>query len=399
MAPQSKVNNDPSQEVPIFLRKTYHMIDSCDPSIACWSEDGETFVVKDPERFESTIIPQFFKHSKFSSFVRQLNFYSFRKIKYVDSIRIDPKLEAETANYWRFRHENFRRGRPDLLTEIKRMNGQKTVEKKEEKLPESKVVSVEVAALKKRIDEMTKNIDALTAMVAKVNLKQEQQEVAETSSLIGSKRKKADPEIPVSFAVKPDEMMSNVEMEEFASLPLPDPIPLSNPDIPVTSSSIIPEPLVSRETSDGDVSDADFVNQLFTAFEDDEDGLLQFDGESSEEEPSSSNKPDPLLMRRLGDALAVLPRNVQEMIVDRLIKAITSTDFVESCVQQAAKMEGAECSVVPKKEVTRPSSNVMNNAPLAAATFAALLHHYTSQCQGKDVRNVSKTLPIIPAHA
>ena len=46
------------------------MIDTCDPTIACWSEDGETFVVKDPNKFEQQIIPQFFKHSKFSSFVR-----------------------------------------------------------------------------------------------------------------------------------------------------------------------------------------------------------------------------------------------------------------------------------------------------------------------------------------
>ena len=46
------------------------MVDTCDPTVACWSEDGETFVVKDPIRFEKQIIPQFFKHSKFSSFVR-----------------------------------------------------------------------------------------------------------------------------------------------------------------------------------------------------------------------------------------------------------------------------------------------------------------------------------------
>lgn len=46
------------------------MIDTCDPTIACWSDDGETFVVKDPIKFETTIIPQFFKHSKFTSFVR-----------------------------------------------------------------------------------------------------------------------------------------------------------------------------------------------------------------------------------------------------------------------------------------------------------------------------------------
>jgi HSF-type DNA-binding len=46
------------------------MIDNCPSDVAGWSEDGETFVVKDPTRFEQSIIPQFFKHSKFSSFVR-----------------------------------------------------------------------------------------------------------------------------------------------------------------------------------------------------------------------------------------------------------------------------------------------------------------------------------------
>jgi hypothetical protein len=50
--------------------ETYHMIDTCDPTVACWSDDGETFIVKDPVKFEKQIIPQFFKHSKFSSFVR-----------------------------------------------------------------------------------------------------------------------------------------------------------------------------------------------------------------------------------------------------------------------------------------------------------------------------------------
>jgi len=46
------------------------MIDTCDPKIAGWSDNGETFVIKDPVKFEEQIIPQFFKHNKFSSFVR-----------------------------------------------------------------------------------------------------------------------------------------------------------------------------------------------------------------------------------------------------------------------------------------------------------------------------------------
>lgn len=74
-AKQAKANKpkgkNAAENAPIFLRKTYHMIDTCDPSIATWSEDGLAFVVKDTDKFASDIIGQFFKHKNFSSFVRQ----------------------------------------------------------------------------------------------------------------------------------------------------------------------------------------------------------------------------------------------------------------------------------------------------------------------------------------
>ena len=56
----------------LTLKETYHMVDSCDKSIAGWSEEdgGKTFVIKDPAKFEQKVIPTYFKHSKFSSFVR-----------------------------------------------------------------------------------------------------------------------------------------------------------------------------------------------------------------------------------------------------------------------------------------------------------------------------------------
>jgi len=85
------------------------MVDSCDPTIASWSDDGKVFIVKDPELFASNVIPQFFKHNNFASFVRQLNFYGFRKLRNNDSIRIDPVLEEATAKYWRFHHEYFQK--------------------------------------------------------------------------------------------------------------------------------------------------------------------------------------------------------------------------------------------------------------------------------------------------
>ncbi|KAL3932870.1 MAG: hypothetical protein SGARI_003848, partial [Bacillariaceae sp.] len=261
------------------------MVDTSDPEICTWSEDGETFIIKDTQTFEKKIIPQFFKHNKFSSFVRQLNFYSFRKIRFDDSVRIDQELEAKTANFWRFYHPKFQKGHPEWLTDIKRSISQTkssasaarpfAVTSSNVSDPENIKLKTEVTSLKERIEAMTKNIDQLTTMVQQVTLNPPQAASVSTASqedLWNDNHKRvkveaspalssAEPE-PVFSAMCPPaiELYSPMETEngngkykgdDELSPSMPTPVLLP----PLRETSITPS-----EVSDG------FVERLFTDF-------------------------------------------------------------------------------------------------------------------------------------
>jgi len=89
-----------------FLVKTYRLVD--DPStdhIVSWGDNNNTFVVWRPKEFSASVLPSYFNHTNFSSFVRQLNTYGFRKIV---------RGRCEFAN------ELFRKGQKHLLSHIQR---------------------------------------------------------------------------------------------------------------------------------------------------------------------------------------------------------------------------------------------------------------------------------------
>ncbi|XP_030536717.1 heat stress transcription factor B-2a-like [Rhodamnia argentea] len=89
-----------------FLTKTYQLVDDrAIDDVISWNDDGSTFIVWNPTVFARDLLPKCFKHNNFSSFVRQLNTYGFRKV---------------VPDRWEFSNDCFKRGEKRLLREIQR---------------------------------------------------------------------------------------------------------------------------------------------------------------------------------------------------------------------------------------------------------------------------------------
>jgi HSF-type DNA-binding len=424
---------------------------------------------------------------------RTVNFYSFRKIKYGDDIRIDPEEEKRTSKYWRFYHEKFRKGHPEWLVHVKRTvtgprKGSSSAASSGGSSPtpstsgtsalpsssgpvaataaavmttttttaavvENQQLKTEVTSLKERIDAMTKNIDQLTTMVQQVTLKKSSDEDdndSQDSDDRSSRRRRR----PRKVVVLNSPMSTTAHIADVAMPDISEAFggSLSSRSSstgvhslmpPAPRSAAVPTPTPfdfdGRVPSESELSDEGFVDQLFTAFKDtdavvgggdDAEDLLDVlgndsnshiinDTQSATPTPSmlpafdEDNRPRVELMKRLSDALSLLPRNIQELIVDRLIQAITSPQEIQDSLQvaraleevitassasttavspapmsvprdddQDAMMEDScvDAEVVPAPTNT-PTASPPPSLPLAAATLAALLSQYNQKQQ------------------
>ncbi|GAV77858.1 HSF_DNA-bind domain-containing protein [Cephalotus follicularis] len=163
-----------ANSVPPFLSKTYDVVD--DPStnsVVSWSDSNNSFVVWNVHEFSRDILPKSFKHNNFSSFVRQLNTYGFRKV--------DP-------NRWEFANEGFLRGQKHLLKNISRRKPANNVHSQQPQVQTSSVgVCVELGkfGLEEEVERLQRDKNVL--MQELVRLRQQQQATDHQLQTVGQR--------------------------------------------------------------------------------------------------------------------------------------------------------------------------------------------------------------------
>ena len=110
-----------------FLIKLFEMTnDETTNEIICWMDESDGFQILDMDRFCNELLPKYFKHNKFSSFIRQLNMYDFQK---------------QRGNGYNFSHSHFIKGssKEHIISSIERKTNLKH-EKNAEKLQHKMMV-------------------------------------------------------------------------------------------------------------------------------------------------------------------------------------------------------------------------------------------------------------------
>jgi len=168
----------------LFVDKVFELVN--DPSMSDvirWSDDGSSFVISNEDKLVNQVFPELFKHNSMDSFIRQLHHYGFKK-------------NTKDKNSLEFSNSMFVRGRPELISSIKR-KGAST------KSHAPKNVNAE-------FDELLAQIDALKS--EKESLQSENENLREKYMELVTKYEPSD-ESPTNseagFALKSDSNTGN----------------------------------------------------------------------------------------------------------------------------------------------------------------------------------------------
>lgn len=160
LQPLTRATNGARGNVAAFLTKSYNMVsEPGSNNLIKWSDDGQSFVVVNHVEFAKEVLPKFFKHNNFSSFVRQLNMYGFHKVPHLQQGVLMPNSDSEQ---WEFSNPHFQRNQPDLLNLVSRKKASNNSDDKDSLTMDLDHIMHEVAAIKRHqvaISTDLKNIE------------------------------------------------------------------------------------------------------------------------------------------------------------------------------------------------------------------------------------------------
>ncbi|KAJ3300340.1 hypothetical protein HK104_001758 [Borealophlyctis nickersoniae] len=115
-----------------------------------WDETGTYFIVNNVTEFSKLVLPQYFKHNNFASFVRQLNMYGFHKV--------NDLFHSGSSDVWEFKHNDFRRGEVDLLHSIKRKSAKQTHQQRQAAAEAAMTKDERIESLSMRVIELEEKL-------------------------------------------------------------------------------------------------------------------------------------------------------------------------------------------------------------------------------------------------
>ena len=170
--------------------------------------------------------------------------YGFRKIR-IDPIRIRDEDSGTESKYWRFRHANFLKGRPDLLSQIKKTSSIEPAEKQE-----VDALKIEVKDLKNQLAVITKDMDRLASLVGSMMKNQEEQQFQhQMDRYVHDSAKKRR----IASVSKATQIDNESTIQPLAVTSLPDASTANDSDLYDDQNNTAPHPqsFTSKDTSIG----------------------------------------------------------------------------------------------------------------------------------------------------